>query len=155
MIFVSRRRYIKKLSHCYYECKYHIVFTPKYRGKILVQDHIKTEVKRIITLICKWKDYEILEMNIQDDHIHLVIIINPKNSLSYAISIIKGKSSAWIKKSNRKYKGLADRGSLWARGYFVSTIGIDEIIIRRYVKHQGEHNQTPQPNLWSRITDQR
>lgn len=149
---MHKHRYIKKLSHCYYECKYHFVFAPKYRGKILAQDHVKTEVRRIINLICKWKGYEVLEMNIQDDHIHIVIIITPKHSISYAISIIKGKSSAWIKKSNKKYKGLADRGSLWARGYFVSTIGIDEIIIRRYVKYQSSHNQTPQPSLWSTDT---
>ena len=68
-------------------------------------------------------------------------IIPPKNSVSYAMSILKGKSSSWIKKKNKKYKELCRNGSLWARGYFVSTVGIDEHIIKRYVKYQGKHNQ--------------
>jgi len=145
-----RKRYIKRLSHCFYECKYHLVWTPKYRGKILKQDYTKQELARIIKLICQWKGYEMMELSIQADHLHLCIIIPPKHSLSYAISIIKGKTSSWIKKKNRKIKGLCDKGSLWARGYFVSTIGIDEIIIRRYIKYQSSHNQSNQPSLWDR-----
>ena len=87
------------------------------------------------------RDLRYWKGNICSDHIHLVIIIPPKHSVSYAMSIIKGKSSAWIKKKNKKYKELCRKGSLWARGYFVSTVGVDEEIIRRYVKHQSKHNQ--------------
>lgn len=146
-----RKRYIKSLSHCFYECKYHVVWAPKYRGKILKQDYIKQELSRIIKVVCKWKGFEITELNIQDDHIHLCIIISPRYSISYAMSIIKGKSSAWIKKTNKKIKSLCDKGSLWARGYFVSTIGLDEIIIQRYVKHQSNHNQVTMPSLFDII----
>ena len=71
----------------------------------------------------------------------MVIVIPPKHSVSYAMSIIKGKSSSWIKKKNKKYKELCHKGSLWARGYFVSTVGVDEEVIKRYVKHQSKHNQ--------------
>ena len=96
-----KRRDIRTLSHCFYECKYHIVFTPKYRGKIL-KGQVAKEIRRIIRLVCKWKGFEILEGTICSDHIHLVLVIPPKHSVSYAMSIIKGKSSAWIKKKNKK-----------------------------------------------------
>ena len=135
-----KRRDIRTLSHSFYDCKYHIVFTPKYRGKVLKGQVVK-EIRRIIRLVYKWKGFEILEGKVYLDHIHLVIVIPPKHSVSYAMSIIKGKSSSWIKKKNKKYKELCDKGSLWARGYFVSTVGIDEEIIKRYVRHQDKHNQ--------------
>ena len=135
-----KRRDIRTLSHSFYECKYHIVFTPKYRGKVL-KGHVVKEIRRIIRLVCKWKGFEILEGKVCSDHIHLVLVIPPKHSVSYAMSIIKGKSSSWIKKKNKKYKDFCNKGSLWARGYFVSTVGIDEEVIKRYVRHQNKHNQ--------------
>jgi len=147
-----RKRVIKTLTHCFYDCKYHIVWTPRYRGKILKNEYIKQELERIIKLICKWKNFELMELNIQDDHIHMCLIFSPKYSISYVMSIMKGKTSAWIKKTNKKVKSLSDKGSLWARGYFVSTIGIDEYIIRRYVKHQTSHNQIDQPTLFDKLT---
>ena len=146
-----RKRVIKTLTHCFYDCKYHIVWTPRYRGKILKNEYVKQELERIIKLICKWKNYELIELNIQDDHIHMCLIFSPKYSISYVMSIMKGKTSAWIKKTNKKVKSLSDKGSLWARGYFVSTIGIDEYIIRRYVKHQTSHNQIDMPTLFDKL----
>lgn len=143
-----QKRYIKSLSHCYFECKYHIVWTPKYRGKILVNDYVKQELTRILNLICKWKDWEILELNLNIDHIHLVLIIPPKYSVSYVMSVVKGKSSNWVKKTNKKIKELCDKGSLWARGYFVSTVGVNEYMIRRYVRYQEKHNQVDTPSLF-------
>jgi putative transposase len=125
-----------------------VVWTPKYRGRIFVREQAKIEVERIIKMICKWKGFEIIELNIQEDHLHICLIIPPKYSLSYALALIKGKTSAWIKKSDHKIRGICDKGSLWARGYFVSTIGIDEFIIRRYVKHQSKHNQKDLPTLF-------
>ena len=147
----SRKRTIRKLSHCFYDCKYHIVFTPKFRGKILRDEHVKKELKRIITLICQWKKFELLEISIQEDHVHLCLIIPPRHSVSYVMSILKGKSSAWVKKTNKKTKGICDKGSLWSRGYFVSTIGIDEFIIRRYVNHQNKKNQVDAPTLFDHL----
>jgi putative transposase len=135
-----RRRDVRTLSHSFYDCKYHIVFTPKYRGKIL-KGQVAKEIRRIIRLVCKWKGFEIIEGRICSDHIHLVELIPPKHSVSYAMSIIKGKSSAWIKNKNKQYKKLCNKGSLWARGYFVSTVGVDEEVIKRYVRHQSKHNQ--------------
>ena len=86
------------------------------------------------------------------DHIHLVLLATPRDSVSYIMQILKGKSSAWLKKKIKRVSGLYEKQSLWARGYFVSTIGIDEFIIRRYVRHQYHHNQTDQPSLFEKLT---
>ena len=103
--------------------------------------YVKQEVRRVIRLICKWKGFEILEGTVCDDHIHICLIVPPKHSISYAMQIIKGKSSAWIKKKNTKFEQMCRKGSLWARGYYVSTIGLDEWKVRNYVKHQEQNNQ--------------
>jgi putative transposase len=146
------KRTIRTLSHCFYDLKYHIVWTPKYRGKVFTTDKIRSELRRIFESICKWKYWEIIELSIQDDHIHLCIMPTPRDSISYVMQILKGKSSAWMKKKIKRKHGLYERQSLWARGYFVSTIGIDENIIRRYVKHQHHHNEVTQPSLFDKLT---
>ena len=128
---------IYTLSHCTYTCQYHIVWTPKYRGKILADIYIKQEFKRIFKSIAKWKEFTIHAWHIGDDHIHLYITIPPKHSVAYAIAILKGKSSAWIKKKTKKFP----KGTLWERGYYVSTVGIDEIIVQRYVQDQHKHHK--------------
>jgi putative transposase len=115
---------------------------------VLGDDTIKSELKRIFNSIAKWKNMEILELNIQVDHIHMLLLADPRHSVSYIMQIIKGKSSAWLKKKIRNRVNLYDKGSLWARGYFVSTVGIDEFIIKRYVRHQHKHNQLEQPTLF-------
>lgn len=145
------KRTIRTLSHCFYDMKYHFVWTPKYRGKVLTSEKVVNELRRIFESICKWKHWEILELNIQEDHIHLVLIGTPRDSVSYIMQMVKGKSSAWMKKKIKRSNGLYERGSLWARGYFVSTVGIDEYIIRRYVKHQREHHQVDQPSLFDKL----
>lgn len=101
--------------------------------------------------ITKWKHWEILELNIQEDHIHLILLATPRDSVSYIMQILKGKSSAWMKKKIKRTHGLYEKESLWARGYFVSTIGIDEFIIKRYVKHQHHTNEVDQPSLFNKL----
>jgi putative transposase len=127
------------------------VFAPKYRGKVLANDKVKSELRRIFDYIVRWKHWEIVELNIQDDHIHLVLLATPRDSVSYVMQILKGKSSAWLKKKIKRTHGLYERQSLWARGYFVSTIGLDEHLIRRYVKHQHHHAQVDQPSLFQKL----
>ena len=147
----THKRTIRTLSHCFYDLKYHFVFTPKFRGKVFVTEKVKNELRRILETICKWKHWEILELNIQEDHIHLCLLATPRDSVSYIMQIIKGKSSAWMKKKIKKKHGLYERRSLWARGYFVSTIGVDEEIIKRYVRHQHHHNEVNQLSLFDKI----
>ena len=117
----------------------------------MTQAKVKQELHRVFETICQWKHWEIIELNIQDDHIHLCLLAAPRDSVSYAMQILKGKSSAWMKKKIKRTHGLYERESLWARGYFVSTIGLDEQIIRRYVKHQSHHHQVNQPSLFEKL----
>jgi len=131
----------RELSHSTYDCKYHIVWAPKFRAKLFENVKYRQEVRRVIRMICKWKKIEILEGNVQHDHIHMCIIIPPTYSISYVMSMIKGKSSAWLRKKYKKLKRACGAHSLWARGYYVSTIGLEEWQVRKYVRHQQEHNQ--------------
>lgn len=147
------KRTIRTLSHSFYDLKYHIVCTPKYRGKVLDSTKVRQELHRILSSIAKWKHWEILELSIQDDHVHLCIATTPKDSIAYTVQLLKGKSSAWMKKKIKRTHGLYERKSLWARGYFVSTIGIDELIIRRYVQHQHRHNEVDQHSLFDKLAD--
>ena len=145
------KRTIRTLSHCFYDLKYHLVWTPKYRGKVLTAEKVKSELRRIFETICKWKHWEIIKLNIQHDHIHLCLLTTPRDSISYTMQILKGKSSAWMKKKIKRTHGLYEKESLWARGYFVSTIGLDEHLIRRYVKHQDHHHEINQPSLFAKL----
>jgi putative transposase len=147
----SHKRTIRTLSHSYYDLKYHFVWTPKYRGKVLGSKKVKSELRRIFESIAKWKSWEIVELNIQEDHIHMCLLTSPRYSCSYVMQIMKGKSSAWLKKKIKRQKGIYEKHSLWARGYFVSTIGLDEYVVRRYVRHQDKHNQIAQPSLFSHL----
>ena len=128
-------RKLYQLSHCTYLCQYHLVWTTRYRGKVLADDFIKQELKRIFKTICKWKGFTILAWHVGDEHIHLFLSIPPKYSVSYAVLALKGKSSAWIKKKTTKFP----KGSLWARGYFVATIGINEYALKKYIENQKHH----------------
>jgi len=126
----------KKLSHSLYECKYHIVFCPKYRFRIFGGE-IGEYTKQQIYILCQQKELmEVLELNVQDDHIHLVISIPPKYSVSSIMGFLKGKLSIRL---FQKYEHLGKRywgRHLWSRGYCVSTVGLDEDKIRKYVKWQ-------------------
>lgn len=98
----------------------------------MADTYIKQELKRIFKFIAKWKGFKIIEWHIGDEHIHLYVSIQPKYSVAYIIQVLKSKSSNWIKKKTKKFP----RGALWARGYFVSTIGINEHAIRNYIRNQ-------------------
>ena len=132
---MSNRR-LYHLAHCTWRCQYHLVWTPRYRGKVLADTYIKAELKRIFKAISRWKGFVPTAWHIGDEHIHMTVLIPPKYSVAYAVQIFKGKSSSWIKKKTKKFPP----GSLWARGYFVSTVGLDEFMVKNYVKHQ-EHHQ--------------
>jgi putative transposase len=126
----------KKLSHVIYKCDYHIVWVPKYRFRILT-GQVKSLIEEDIKMLCEWKNCEIQEMSVQVDHIHLVVSVPPKVSISDLMGTLKGKLAIKMFKSYPKMKQKPYWGNhFWARGYFVSTVGIDEEIIKRYVRHQ-------------------
>jgi len=131
----------KKLSHVVYKCDYHIVWVPKYRFRIL-HGEIKKLIEEDIRMLCEWKRCEVQEMSVQNDHIHLVVSIPPKVSVSQMMGILKGKLAIKLFKSYPKMKQKPYWGNhFWARGYFVSTVGIDEDVIKRYVKYQEEEEK--------------
>jgi putative transposase len=123
---------IYNLNHCTYYTHYHIVWTTRYRGKVIDSKWLQDEFKRIFKSISRWKKFEIKGMYVGEDHIHLYIMIPPKYSVAYAVNVLKGKSSSWIKKKTKKIA----KGSFWNRGYFVSTIGISDKAIKRYIANQ-------------------
>ena len=131
----------KKLSHVVYKCDYHIVWVPKYRFRILT-GQIKTLVEGDIRMLCEWKGCEVEELNVQIDHIHLVVSIPPKVSVSVLLGTLKGKIAIKMFKSYPKLKKKPYWGNhFWARGYFVSAVGIDKDVIKRYVKYQEEQEK--------------
>ena len=131
----------KKLSHVIYYHVYHIVWTPKYRYKIMdgtLKDFIEVQIK----LLCQWKNVEILELNVQIDHVHIIVSIEPKLSVSNFMGILKGKLAIKIFKSFAGLKKKPYWGNhFWSRGYCSSTIGLDEDKIRKYVKYQEEQER--------------
>lgn len=131
----------RKLSHTVYCCMYHIVWTPKYRFRVL-EGKIKEIVEHKIRQISEWYSVEVEELNVQPDHVHIIVSIPPKLSVSNYIGIIKGKTAIRIFEKKRYLKEKPYWGNhFWARGYFVSTIGLDEEKIRRYVKYQEEEEK--------------
>ena len=127
---------LKKLSHTLYECKYHIVFCPKYRHRILkgeIADYCRRE---FYNQIRQKELVEVLELSVQHDHIHTVLSIPPKYSVSSIMGFVKGRLSLAM---FRRYERIGKRfwgRHLWSRGYCVSTIGLDEEQIRKYVQWQ-------------------
>ncbi len=126
----------KRLSHSLYECKYHIVFCPKYRYRIF-KEAIGEYAKQQVYQLCKQKEQvEVMELNVQPDHVHLVVSIPPKYAVSEFMGYLKGKMAIRL---FQQYESLGRRywgRHLWARGYCVSTIGLDEEKIRKYVQWQ-------------------
>lgn len=131
----------KKLSHVIYRCDYHIVWTPKYRFKVL-EGLVKEQLRKDIEMLLEWAGCEKKELNIQVDHVHLIVSVPPKVSVSRMMGILKGKTAIKIFKSYPELKKKPYWGNhFWSRGYCVDTIGLDEEKIRKYVKYQEDQER--------------
>jgi putative transposase len=138
----------RKLSRAVWQCKYHIVWCPKYRFRIL-RGKVGKSIRDIIRRLCEWRNIEILEGNVQIDHIHLILSIPPKYSVSEAVGFLKGKSAIKIFDIHHEHKKRYWGRHFWAKGYCVSTNGLDEDQIRRYVRHQQHKDRKlDQSKLW-------
>ena len=128
------------LSHTTYECKYHIVFTPKYRRQV-IYGKIRSDIGKILRQLCQQKGIEIIEAELCKDHIHMLVSIPPKYSVSQIMGYLKGKSSLMIfdRHANLKYK-YGNR-HFWARGYFVDTVGRNKKAIKAYIQNQLQEDQ--------------
>ena len=128
------------LSHSKWLCKYHIVFTPKYRRKVIYYQ-LRADIQKIIKDLCKWKGIEIVEGHMMSDHVHLLLSIPPKYSVSQIMGYLKGKSAMMIfeRHANLKYK-FGNR-HFWAEGYYVSTVGLNTATIQKYIREQEKEDQ--------------
>ena len=133
-------RQVNSLNHTRWECKYHIVFIPKYRKKVLF-GKIRLELGEIFHSLARQKESLIEEGHLLPDHVHMMLSIPPKYAVSQVVGYIKGKSAIHIA---RRYSGRQRNyigQHFWARGYFASTIGRDEQVIRDYIRHQEKEDK--------------
>lgn len=134
---------VHSLSHTKQNCKYHVVFAPKYRRKVFYNEK-KLEIGKILRELCNWKGVNIIEAEVCPDHIHMLIEIPPKMSVSWFMGFLKGKSSLMIYErwGNLKYKY---RGrEFWCRGYYVDTVGKNTSAIAEYIKNQLKEDELNQ-----------
>ena len=126
---------INSLAHTKWNCKYHIVFAPKYRRKV-AYGKMKQDIANILSMLCKRKSVEIVEAEICPDHVHMLVKIPPSLSVSSFVGYLKGKSTLMIfeRHANLKYK-YGNR-HFWCRGYYVDTVGRNKKVIEEYIKNQ-------------------
>ena len=141
----QQMRRLQKLAHTVWECKYHVVWCPKYRFRIL-NGELGKSLRAIIRQLCEWKQVEILAGNVQIDHIHLVISFPPKYSVAEVIGFLKGKSAIKLFDRHLDLKKRYWGRHFWAKGYCVSTVGLNEEQIKKYVIWQMNRDKnTEQP----------
>ena len=131
----------RKQSHCVYYCEYHLVFATKYRRKIFNDGIFSYMKERLKEVKSHYPELDIIEINHDVDHLHLLMLIPPKMSVGQVVRILKSNTSRDLKK---KFKFLKDvywgTDGIWSDGYFVSTVGVNEAIIKRYIENQGNED---------------
>jgi len=133
-------RQVNSLNHTRWECKYHIVFIPKYRRKALF-GQIRRELGDLFHELARQKESLIEEGHLMPDHVHMMISIPPKYAVSQVVGYIKGKSAIQIARMYAGRKRNFVGQHFWARGYFASTVGRDEQVIREYIRHQEKEDK--------------
>jgi len=123
------------LNHTKWECKYHVVFIPKCRRKVLYGE-LRRNLGEVFRKLTEQKDSRLEEGHLMPDHVHMLIAIPPKHSVAQVIGYIKGKSAIHVARTFMERKRNFVGQHFWARGYFVSTVGRDEAVIREYIRHQ-------------------
>ncbi len=138
----------ESLSHTRWECKYHVVFIPKRRRKALY-DELKRHLGEVFHELARRKESRIIEGHMMADHVHMLISIPPKYAVSQVIGFIKGKSAIHLARVYGERKRSFVGEHFWARGYFVSTVGRDEGVVREYIKQQEQEDaRLDQLKLW-------
>ena len=138
----------ESLSHSKWECKYHVVFIPKYRRKTLYGE-LRQHLGEVFRKLAMQKESRVEEGHLMPDHVHMMISIPPKYAVSQVIGYIKGKSAIHLARVYGERKRNFTGQHFWARGYFVSTVGRDETVIREYIrKQEAEDSRLDQLNMW-------
>ena len=141
----------ESLSHTKWECKYHVIFIPKFRRKVLY-GKLRQHLGEVFRTLAAQKESRIEEGHLLADHVHMMIAIPPKFAVSQVIGFIKGKSAIHLARVYGERKKNFVGQHFWARGYWVSTVGRDEATVREYIrKQEQEDQQLDQRNLWQRI----
>jgi len=130
----------RSLSHTRWECKYHVVFIPKYRKKRIFET-LRAELGDVFRKLAEQKESQIEEGHLMSDHVHMMVSIPPKYSVAQVVGYIKGKSAIHIARHHGERRRNFTGQHFWARGYFVSTVGRDEAVIREYIRHQEKEDQ--------------
>lgn len=125
----------KSMSHTRWDCKYHVVFIPKKRKKI-IYGSLRKYLGEILHELAKQKGVEILEGHLMKDHVHMCLSVPPEFAVSNVVGYLKGKSTIAIARKFRGRQRNYNGEHFWARGYFVSTVGLDEHVVREYIRHQ-------------------
>ena len=128
------------LAHKNWDCKYHLVFAPKYRRQVIYKD-IKADVGQILGTLCRRKGIEIIEAQCMPDHIHMLVSIPPNYSVSEVVGYLKGKSSLMIFEKNANLKYKYGNRHFWCRGYYVDTVGKNKAKIAEYIRQQLEEDK--------------
>lgn len=132
--------YYESLKHTKWECKYHIVFIPKYRRNVLY-GRIRSELGPVLRALADQRESRIEEGHLRGDHVHMLVSIPPKYSVAQIVGYIKGRSAIHIARTYAGRRRNFVGENFWARGYFVSTVGRDERSIREYIRHQEKEDQ--------------
>ena len=142
---------INSLAHTTWNCKYHIVFAPKYRRKVIFGEK-KREIGAILRSLCEWKEVEIIEAEMCPDHVHMLVSIPPKLSVSGFMGYLKGKSSILIYQKFANLQFKYRNREFWCRGYFVDTVGKNTKKIKEYIENQiKEDKQVEQLTMFEKI----
>ena len=134
------KRSTENLRHTRWECKYHVVFIPKYRKKVLYQQ-LRRELGTVFRELVKRQESEVLEGHLMADHVHMLISIPPKHSVSAVMGFVKGKSAIHVARVYAGRRRSFVGQHFWARGYWVSTVGKNEAAVRRYIQEQEKEDQ--------------
>lgn len=138
----------ESLSHSVWDCKYHVVFIPKCRRKVLYGE-LRRHLGDVFRRLALQKDSRVEEGHLMPDHVHMLLAIPPKHAVSQVVGYMKGKSAIHLARTYGERKRNFTGQSFWARGYFVSTVGRDETAIREYIRNQEkEDRRLDQLRLW-------
>ena len=143
---------IDSLSHTTWRCKYHIVFAPKYRRRIIF-GKLRADIGKILRDLCNRKGVEIIEANACPDHIHMLVSIPPKYAISAFMGYLKGKSSLIIFERHAQLKYRYGNRKFWCKGYYVDTVGRNKVVIQKYIQEQLQEDQIAEQLTLKELVD--
>ena len=133
-------------AHVKWDCKYHVVIVPKYRRRKFYGS-LRSEIGKILRQLCRQAGIELVQGNALPDHVHLLLSVPPKYSIANTVGFLKGKSAIRINRDLGKVNGSLYGRAFWSRGYCVSTVGLDEAMIKEYIQNQEKHERDEERGL--------